>query len=247
MTEKSEKPQKLLLHACCGPCSIEPVKVLRARGIEPALFYANSNIAPTAEYEHRRDVCAQWAQASGLQFTEGPYTPTAWEQTAGRIGHQNRQARCRACYRQRFEASAAHAAAAGFDALGTTLSVSPYQYTQVIKEELERACKMTGVRPFFEDYSPHYAQSVVDSRALGMYRQNYCGCRFSAEEAARDRQAARDRRQAERAAREAEMAPIRAREEAKAAARRAQRAEYDAKQAKKRAVLKALRQQNKQQ
>jgi hypothetical protein len=43
------------------------------------------------------------------------------------------------------------------------------------------------------------------------------------------------------------MAPIRAREEAKAAARRAQRAEYDAKQAKKRAVLKALRQQNKQQ
>ena len=35
------------------------------------------------------------------------------------------------------EEAAALAAEQGFDALGTTLSVSPYQYTDVIREELE--------------------------------------------------------------------------------------------------------------
>ena len=40
-----------------------------------------------------------------------------------------------------------------------------------------------------------------DSRALGMYRQNYCGCRFSAAEAALERHEARDWRKAAKAAR----------------------------------------------
>lgn len=245
MESTERKPDKLLLHACCGPCSLEPVRTLRERGIEPHIHYANSNIAPEEEYARRRSTISDWAEGEGVAFVEGSYDPDAWEATAGRIGDASdgsegqRQARCRACYRMRFEESAAYAAEHGFDALGTTLSVSPYQYTQVIHEELERACERAGIACFFEDYSPLYPEATRRSREAGMYRQNYCGCRFSEEEAAAERAERKAAREAEKAERAAAREP----EEQRLAARRAERAAYDAKQARKRAVLKALREE----
>lgn len=244
-------PARFLLHACCGPCSIEPVRLLRERGIEPHIYYANSNIAPTGEYAHRLQTIRDWAAYEGLAFTEGEYAPDAWEARVGCIGpaedpahaaeSERRAARCRACYRMRFEESAEYAAENGFDALGTTLSVSPYQYTEAICEELERACEKFGVQPLFEDYRPHYDQAARLSREAGMYRQNYCGCRFSDEEAQAEREARRAERAAEREAKLVATAEERAEAERAAAARRAERAAYDEKRARQRAILKRLR------
>ena len=131
----------------------------------------------------------------------------------------------------------------GFDALGTTLSVSPYQYTDVIREELERAAAAAGVQPLFEDYRPFYDEATHRSRELGMYRQNYCGCRFSDAEAAAERAERKAQRAAQREAEAAAHAEERAAAEAERRAKKAERAAYDAKQARKRAVLKALREQ----
>ena len=60
-----EHPQKLLLHACCGPCSLEPLRLLRERGIEPAIYFCNGNIQPRAEHDRRLDALREWAQAEG--------------------------------------------------------------------------------------------------------------------------------------------------------------------------------------
>ena len=208
---------------------MEPVRLLRAAGHDLTIAYMNSNIAPADEYAHRLSTLRAWAAGEQLDVLEGAYDPAAWETCAGRVGAAEgdparRKARCRACYRLRFEEAAALAAEQGFDALGTTLSVSPYQYTDVIREELERAASAAGVQPLFEDYRPFYDEATHRSREMGMYRQNYCGCRFSDDEAA----AERSERKAQRAAR---------------AAKKAERAAYDARQARKRAVLKALREQ----
>ncbi len=194
-----EHPRKLLLHACCGPCSLEPVRLLRERGIEPAIYFCNGNIQPRAEHDRRLDALRAWAEAEGVEVVEGPYDDQGWEAGPGAVGAAKgdaRRERCRACYRLRFAESARYAASHGFDALGTTLSVSPYQYAAVIAEELERACAEAGVACLFEDYSPVYDEATRRSRDLGMYRQNYCGCRFSAAEAA----AEREQRKAERKA-----------------------------------------------
>ena len=241
MRRSVRNPMKLLLHACCGPCSLEPTRILRAAGHDLTLYYANSNIAPAEEYAHRRDTLRTWAGGEGLPVVEGPYDPAAWEATAGRVGEAAlaaadgdvlrvathpalREARCRACYRLRFEEAARVASERRFDAVGTTLSVSPYQFTEVIREELERAAAAAGVRALFEDYRPFYDEATRRSRATGMYRQNFCGCRFSEAEAA----AHADERAAQEAAR---------------AAKRAERAAYAEKQARKRAALRALREQ----
>ncbi|WP_417333356.1 epoxyqueuosine reductase QueH [Gordonibacter urolithinfaciens] len=251
---------KLLLHACCGPCSLEPARILRAAGHDLAIYYANSNIAPASEYARRLDTLRAWAGGEGLPVVEGPYAPDAWEATAGRVGEAAlaaaggdvlqvaaepalREARCRACYRLRFEEAARAAAERGFDAVGTTLSVSPYQFTDVIREELERAAAGAGVRALFEDYRPFYDEATRRSRAAGMYRQNFCGCRFSEAEAAAERAERKRARAAEREAEAAAHADERAAQEAARAAKRAERAAYAEKQARKRAALRALREQ----
>ena len=311
---------KLLLHACCGPCSLEPTRLLKAAGHDITIYYANSNIHPAEDYEHRLATLRAWAADAGFEVLEGPYDPATWEACAGRIGDAaiaeveqtragagvegecageregeidgtneassnrcktvtdtnhgasapdgaslfasatgsvapraavlsvdpaRREARCRACYRLRLEETAWVAAERGFEGIGTTLSVSPYQYTQVIREEVERAATQAGVAPVFEDFRPYYDEATRESRELGMYRQNFCGCRISDLEAAAERAERKEQRAAAKAAERAAHADERAAEEAARAAHKAERAAYDKKQARKRAILKALREQGK--
>ena len=258
---QSQNTRKLLLHACCGPCSLEPSRILAAEGYLLTIYYANSNIEPESEYEHREQTIETWALGESIPFVEGPYRPDAWEETVGRIGDAalanadgralavdpaRREARCRACYRMRFEEAAHYAAEHGFPALGTTLSVSPYQYTDVIREELERACANEGIEAVFRDFRPNYPEATRRSRDLGMYRQNYCGCRFSDAEAAAERAERKVERQRAKAAYAAEHAAEREAAERARQERRTERAAYDEKQRRKHEVLKELRERKRQ-
>lgn len=182
---------KLLLHACCGPCSLEPIRLLQADGHELTIAYMNSNIHPESEYRERRDTLLAWAQDNDLSVVEGVYDADTWEATAGAIAQKPgyaREDRCRACYRLRFEEAAAYAQEHGFEGICTTLSVSPYQFTDIIAEELERVGARFGLVTIFKDFRPFYPEATRRSRELGMYRQNYCGCHFSDVEAAAERE-----------------------------------------------------------
>jgi hypothetical protein len=141
----------------------------------------------------------------------------------------------------RLEAAARYAAENGFEALSTTLAVSPYQFTEVIHGELESVAAAYGLAAIFEDFRPYYPEATRRSRALGMYRQNFCGCAPSNAEAAAEREEFKRRRAEERARREAELAPQRAAEEAQRERRKAERAAHDAKQHAKRLAREAAR------
>lgn len=231
---------KLLLHACCGPCSLEPVRLLQAAGHDITIAYMNSNIAPADEYQHRLSTLLEWARSQGIPVIEGPYEPDRWQEAVRASWHpdparlvadsagdasrdadaafntgidpefdtgidpefdpardpkfahlySDRDNRCRSCYRLRLEELARYAHEHDFDAIGTTLSVSPYQYTSIIKEELERAAAhYDGLTALFEDFRPYYPNATKRSHDLGMYRQNYCGCAYSNKEAATERAA----------------------------------------------------------
>ena len=84
----------------------------------------------------------------------------------------------------------------GFEFVGTTLAVSPYQLFDTCNDVLERLAAAHGLTPVIRDFRPYYPEATRRSRELGMYRQNYCGCRFSAVEAAMDRARIRDERKA---------------------------------------------------
>jgi predicted adenine nucleotide alpha hydrolase (AANH) superfamily ATPase len=87
--------------------------------------------------------------------------------------------RCRACYRLRLTEVANWAAAHGFEAIATTLTVSQYQDSDAIAEEGEAAARAAGLEYLRRDYRDRFGEAVRRSRQLGMYRQNYCGCVIS--------------------------------------------------------------------
>ena len=236
---------KILLHACCGPCSLEPVRLLQEEGHDLAVSYVNPNIHPKGEYVRRLETLLEWAREEGISVIEGSYDPNTWHATVGSSWLENgdREARCRACYRMRLEESARYAAENGFEALATTLTVSPYQYTFTIAEELERACEPWGLVPVFRDYRPYYHNATLRSRALGMYRQNYCGCVYSDKEARDEREERKAAREAEKARRAAERAPLEAQREQERKRKADMRAAYDRKQRAKREMRDKVRAQ----
>ena len=187
----------LLLHACCGPCSLEPVKYLREEGFEPTICWTNPNIQPIEEHDKRLKTLLAWAdEVAHVPVIVAEDRRDLWEAKVAPAGLA-REARCRACYRVRLEESCRVAKEEGFHYISTTLVVSPYQLFDACHEVLSKLTPKYGLEEVWRDFRPHSPESVTDSRALGMYRQNYCGCRFSAAEAAIERHEARDMRKAE--------------------------------------------------
>ncbi|MDR3687018.1 MAG: epoxyqueuosine reductase QueH [Coriobacteriia bacterium] len=199
-TPTQHRPHRLLLHACCGPCLLEPLDALVAEADEVVIAFANPNIHPADEYERRRDTLIGYAAEVGVDVVELPYAPQVWEAAVAPLADAGAE-RCRACYRLRLGLAAQMAADGGFDALATTLSVSPYQDQAAINAEGRRAAAAAGVQWLDRDFRERYRDATTRSRELGMYRQNYCGCVFSQSEASAERQARKDARAAEKAAR----------------------------------------------
>ncbi len=86
----------------------------------------------------------------------------------------------------------------GFAHVSTTLVVSPYQLFDVCHDVLGACARREGLEVVWRDFRPYYPEATDWSRELGMYRQNYCGCRFSAVEAVVERHERRDERKRER-------------------------------------------------
>jgi epoxyqueuosine reductase len=200
--QPSHRPHRLLLHACCGPCLLEPLDALAADADSVVIAFANPNIHPAEEYERRLQTLRGYAAEVGVDVVELPYEPGAWEAAVAPLADAGAE-RCRACYRLRLGLAARMAAEGGYDALATTLSVSPYQDQDAINEEGRRAAEHVGVEWLDRDFRDRYREATTRSRELGMYRQNYCGCTFSQAEAEAERQVRRDARAAEKAARRA--------------------------------------------
>ena len=181
-----EKP-RLLLHACCGPCSSAVLEKLLAR-FEVTILYYNPNIWPAAEHRRRGDELGRFAAAfaPGVRVVEPPFQPQRfYEAVRGLEAESERGGRCAVCYRLRMEEAARYAAEQGFDWFCTTLSISPHKDAariNAIGQELE---KQYGVRHLPNDFKKKdgYKRSLELSAQYGLYRQDYCGCEFSARRA----------------------------------------------------------------
>ena len=87
----------LLLHACCAPCSLEPVRLLVEEGFEPTICWTNPNIQPLTEHEKRLEELRRWAAENGLPLIEAGDDRARWDASVARLG-ADRERRCRACY-----------------------------------------------------------------------------------------------------------------------------------------------------
>ena len=105
---------KLLLHACCAPCSSAVLERLREHFSITILYY-NPNIYPPQEYHRREQELERFLQdagMSGISLIELPYDPQEfYTAVKGLEAEPERGERCTVCYRLRMEQAARYAAA----------------------------------------------------------------------------------------------------------------------------------------
>jgi predicted adenine nucleotide alpha hydrolase (AANH) superfamily ATPase len=170
---------KLLLHICCGPCAIYPVKSLREQGIEVTGCFYNNNIHPLTEWAKRRDTLSAYAESANF--------PVIYQKTYDMEGFLQKvvfreKTRCPVCYHDRL-LSAAHIAKKGnFEAFSSTLLYSKFQNHDLIRTIGEAIGKSLGVDFFYQDFREGWKEGIAVSKDLNMYRQQYCGCIYSESE-----------------------------------------------------------------
>lgn len=167
---------KLLLHCCCGPCSVMPIKLLRQAGIEPGTFFYNPNIHPYREYKLRRNAFREYMEQERVSFAM--LDDYNMEDFLANVA-QAPLARCGYCYSSRLRQTAKFAAEHGFEAISTSLLVSPYQKHELIKLEGEKAAAEYGLSFYYQDFRPYFREGQEIARAAGLYMQGYCGCIYS--------------------------------------------------------------------
>jgi predicted adenine nucleotide alpha hydrolase (AANH) superfamily ATPase len=167
---------RVLMHSCCGPCSVYPADALGAEGFELRLFFYNPNVQPYREYSKRLDAVMLFADKRGLPLTvEDAYDPESWL----RMVAFREAERCRLCYSLRLEAAAGAARRGRFDAFTTTLLYSRRQKHELIRELAQAVAEDAGVPFLYRDFRKGWKAGIQGGKAMGLYRQEYCGCIFS--------------------------------------------------------------------
>ena len=183
--ERSGEKKKLLLHACCAPCSSYVLEYL-SKYFDITLYFYNPNISPEGEYDFRAEELKRLVLEMPLPkninvITEVYNSDEFYNKIAGHENDPEGGARCRECYTLRLEQSAKYARDNRFDFFTTTLSISPYKNSRWLNEIGESLSGKYGVAYLTSDFKKRngYKRSCELSLEYGLYRQDYCGCEFS--------------------------------------------------------------------
>ena len=170
---------KLLLHCCCGPCTISVADHFRTRGDAVTGWFCNPNLLPE-EWERRRESFDRAAEAVNLERRAVDHQLGFLDFLLAIARGKGR--RCEACYELRLTAAANKAREEGIRLFSTTLLVSPYQKHELIRDVGRTVQKATGVEFLYSDWRPRWRETRTISREEGLYLQKYCGCIFSEKE-----------------------------------------------------------------
>lgn len=183
--KKSNLRPKLLMHACCGPCSSYCLEYL-SKYFDITILYYNPNIYPNEEYNRRfnelKIFLKQFPSACKIEIMEIDYAPDEYYQAIKGLEHlDERSIRCYECYKLRMDKCAKIAKDNNFDYFTTTLSISPYKDAKWINEIGEELEKKYNIKYLYADFKKKngYKRSIELSKEYNMYRQDYCGCVYS--------------------------------------------------------------------
>lgn len=176
--------KKLLLHSCCGPCSTSVIEKLKD-SYDLTIFYYNPNIYPQEEYIKRLNEQKKYIQLSNqnIKIIDGEYLDSNmfYEKFSGLEECKEGGERCKVCIYLRLFKTALKAKELGFDIFASTLSVSPHKNAQLINDYGLKLQNDIGINYLISDFKKQdgYLNSIKLSKAYNLYRQNYCGCKYS--------------------------------------------------------------------
>jgi len=188
---KPEDCDRVLLHACCAPCSSAIVEWLVQHDVRPTIYYYNPNIWPLEEYEIRKQESKRHAESLGLEWIDGDYDHDAWlEGVCGLEGEPERGRRCEQCFILRLTATARKAVELDIPYFATTLASSRWKSLDQINRAGLMAEQVANVqRSTFNVQCKFWPQNWRKGglqerrnqllKEYNFYNQQYCGCEFS--------------------------------------------------------------------
>jgi len=170
---------KILLHICCAPCSIYPVKFLREQGLDVMGFFYKHNIHPYTECLKRKEALESYSKEIDLRviYQEGYDLEGFIRNVVFRESN-----RCSYCYHERLRSTALVAKHGRFDYFTSTLLYSKFQKHDTIKTMGESIGSSVGVPFYYHDFRVGWKDGIEESKRIGLYRQQYCGCIYSEKE-----------------------------------------------------------------
>lgn len=174
---------RVLLHACCAPCSSAIVEWMLNNGVRPTIFYYNPNIFPREEYEIRKNESKRHAESLGLEWIDGDYNHESWQQcVCGLENEPERGRRCEQCFLMRMKAAAEKAKEFGIKYFTTTLASSRWKNLEQINRAGHEAEKLVDGVVFWDQNwrkGGLYERRNQLLKEFNFYNQQYCGCEFS--------------------------------------------------------------------
>ena len=187
--------KKVLLHACCAPCSSAIVEWMLGHGIEPVIYYFNPNIYPLEEYEIRKNESKRHAESLGItwidddRFRTGASLQSCYEAihaawrcaVTGLENEPERGKRCEMCFYHRLEATAKKAQELGIAFFATTLASSRWKRLEQINAAGNAAALKYDVSFWAQNWRKEGLQERRNEllKEYGFYNQLFCGCEFS--------------------------------------------------------------------
>lgn len=168
---------KLLLHTCCAPCAIEPLREAKKDNFTVTGFFYNPNVHPYSEYVRRKKESEKLFESERLKLISPEYDVTYFFRNIA--GNERTPGRCLACWEARLAGTLSFANENKFDAFTTTLLGSPYQDHGVLKNICENLSKKNKIDFYYKDFRTGFREAHNLAKAKGIYCQNYCGCVFS--------------------------------------------------------------------
>lgn len=184
-----QKP-KLLLHACCGPCSCFPLTFL-CPIFDVTIYFNNSNIYPESEYRRRLEELKKLLGYYKRDFGfDVKIIETKYDNDSFNIDLEPYKdlpeglERCFICFEKRMDGAFKYADEHGYDYFTTVMTISRQKNSQKLNEIGEKlSSKYKNTKYFYSDFKKKDGAllGIQLKNKYDLYQQLYCGCKYTYE------------------------------------------------------------------
>ncbi|MDY6821524.1 MAG: epoxyqueuosine reductase QueH [Deferribacterota bacterium] len=160
----------IILHQCCGPCSIYPIECLINKNFNIIPLFYNPNIHPYTEFLKRLDNAKR---VNNIYNIKGYYNPHYDIYSFTNNIPYNSPERCYYCYNIRLKYTAEFAKKLNVKNFTTTLLYSKYQDHESIIGLSKYYAKEFNLGFYYEDFRKGWKEGIIKSKEYNIYRQNY--------------------------------------------------------------------------
>ena len=175
----------LLLHICCGVCSVYPLQYLR-QYFDITIFFSNSNIYPYEEFERRLNALKtylEYLKDESIKLIVDSYNNEQYTETLSQLKDEPEGGkRCRLCYSMRMKETFEYASKHRYDYCTTVMSISNRKnalWLNEIGEQLQK--QYPSVTYLHADFKKGdgITRNEQMNKQFNLYHQDYCGCIYS--------------------------------------------------------------------